>query len=182
MIKLAQYEVNTTVFPTVLHKEIEDSQAVTEFDGITYSEGVVAVYGQSVANQALLDNIIASHDSTGLAHFKQLKIQQIDAKSEKLIADGFMFDNVRFSLSHNAQLNLIGLYHSRNAPIMQFPIAYNSKDDSVVYTIPDVATLEAIYFTAFGAKKAILDAGTALKQAVRDTTTISEINAVHDNR
>ena len=182
MIVLAEYEVATAIFPKVLHDEIEESQAINGFDGVTYSAGTIKVYGQTIANQTLLDTIIASHDSTGLVHFKELKIQKIDAKSEKLINDGFMFDNVRFSLSHNAQLNLIGLYHSRDATVMQYPISYNSKDDTIVYAISDAATLEAIYFTAFGAKKSILDAGTALKQQVRDATTVAEINAVHDNR
>lgn len=136
----------------------------------------------SPAEETQLNDLVSNHDPFDLAQYKYDKSQSIDDRTNELIMLGYIHDGVTFSLSIPAQTNLLALYTTRNEPSITYPIEYNNIDDSVLYSVPDAATIEAMYLTALGTKKAHLDSGTVFKTAVRNAVDKAGVDAVIDNR
>ena len=128
---------------------------------------------------AVLASVEAAHE---LHAARVWRLAEIDARSEVLIAQGFAFAGKVFSMSTVAQINLTALNASRDDPAITYPINYNAVDDSGVHAIADAAELRTMYLTALGTKRAWLDAGTAIKTAIRAATTAAEVLAVEDQR
>ena len=112
--------------------------------------------------------------------YKKMKYCQIDERTSQLISLGYSYGGELFSLSMNAQTNILALDHSRLE--LSYPIEYNTKNDESVYSIADATTVHNMYLTALATKKARLDSGTVFKTQVRDATTIQEVRDVYDNR
>lgn len=117
-----------------------------------------------------------------LEELKLYRYHEIDNKTGKLISNGFIYNGLTFSLSYNAQINLLGLDASRNDPALTYPISYNTLDDSTTYNVVDATDVHNMYLTALATKKSILDSGTTLKDQIRAATSKSEVNAIIDNR
>jgi hypothetical protein len=149
----------TTCPNDVGHTVREDSLCITKID-VLLSEGV--------ATQVTLDE------------YKAFKFREIDVRTGDLISQGFIYNTKLFSLSNNAQLNLLGVDIKRNDGIL--PITFNTIDDmdDVTFTTPE--EVDTFFMTALASKKAHLDSGTALKLSVRNATTELEIDAIIDNR
>lgn len=124
----------------------------------------------------------AEWDAKFLAEAKQKKLEEIDTRTRDGISRGFYFDNKQFSLSTQAQINLLGLRSAVNDKLLTFPHRMSTTDDTVEYVIPDLATLEEILAVATGHIKYYYDGGRTLKLAVRDCSTIDAVNAVKDTR
>lgn len=154
-------------------------------DGLGVKESPrYTVYHQRIAGQAGTD---LSHYTAidNLGPLRAAKIAEIDARTEELIAQGFEFppaSGQRFSLSTNAQRTLLAADVMRDDPSFTYPVNWNTLDDTGVLTVADSATLHNFVLTAVGTVRSILDAGTALKDAVRAATSRAEIDAVVDNR
>lgn len=127
----------------------------------------------------MLKEIIDTSKFT-LDEFKIFRYEEIDARTEELIALGYTYDSVQFSLSQNAQINLIGLDNIRDE--LTYPITYNNIDDTATYSIADATTIHNMYLQALGVKKAHLDSGTALKDQIRAAVDRSAVEAIVDNR
>ena len=121
----------------------------------------------------------APDDSVYLDHLKQKRYDEIDLKTEALIAQGFTYDSRTFSLSQEAQINWTNLYQARS--LFTYPVSATTKDQDA-YSIPDIATVEAFYQTGLGTVQAHLDSGRDLKVQVKAATTKAEIDAIVDNR
>jgi len=135
--------------------------------------------------QAILDSVVASHDSTDIKHQKPERIRKIDQRTNQLIDQGFEFppsSGVRFSLSMESQSKLLGMDSLRDDPLFQYPVVYNSVDDLDELSIPDSATIHSFFLIAVGTYRAHLDSGTALKAQIRAATTQAELDAVVDDR
>lgn len=132
------------------------------------------------------DIVICSSDPTPkeltLEEYKQIRYNEIDCKSGELISQGFTYQSKVFSLSQNAQINLLALDETRNDPALTYPIVYNTIDDVDTYNVTDATDLHNMYLTALATKKGILDSGTTLKTSIRNATTEAEVDAVIDNR
>lgn len=115
-----------------------------------------------------------------LEDFKAVKLAQIDVRTGQLIATGYSFGGFQFSLSANAQTNLIAIFMTKD--FLTYPIRYNTKNDEEAFDIDSAATLTNLYFTALNTKKGFLDSGTVYKDAIRDATTIDEVKSVNDIR
>jgi len=124
----------------------------------------------------------AVDDLTPLSEYKHIRYVEIDDKTEELILTGYTFAGKQFSLSANAQTNILALYTTKDHPAISYPISYNTKDDEEVFNIPDASTLEGMYLTALGTKKAYLDSGTSIKEAIRAAITKAEVDAIIDPR
>jgi hypothetical protein len=138
----------------------------------------------SPADEAAVDAVVAAHNSP-LDQAKKAKIAAIDARTRQLIDAGFEFppgSGVVFSLSLNSQLTLLGLGTAKDDPAFTYPVDWNSKNDKAKQTIPDAATAGQFFLTALGTVRAHLDAGTALKDAVRAAATVGAVDAVVDPR
>lgn len=126
----------------------------------------------------------AAVDTARLPALKAKKIEEIDAKTSQ-IQDVYGFEfppgsGQRFSLGSEARDMLNGIIIAKD--FATYPIAWNFKDQSGVFNIPDATTVVQFYMTAVGTFKAVQDSGTALKSAVRAATTKAELDAVVDPR
>ena len=119
-------------------------------------------------------------DLTVLSELKEHRYEEIDAKTGELIFQGFVYSGVTFSMSTNAQSNLLGTYSAKE--LLTYPFAWNAKDDSSTYQIADAAEMATFFMTALATKKSHQDSGTALKTSVRDAVDIAAVNAITDNR
>ena len=114
--------------------------------------------------------------------YKDYRFTEIDSKTEEKIKLGFSYQSKVFSLSANAQTNILALDNTRNDPAMTYPVGYSTLDDSEHYDVLDATDLHNMYLTALATKKAWVDSGTTLKDTVRAATTYTEVQAVIDNR
>ena len=117
-----------------------------------------------------------------LEEYKELRYHEIDAKTTDIILLGFTYQSKIFSLSQNAQINLLALDETRNDPALTYPIIYNTIDDLDSYTVVDSTDLHTMYLTALATKKGVVDSGTNLKTSIRNATTQAEVDAIIDNR
>lgn len=152
---------------------------------LTALEGVLNIYwnisGDLITemNQADKDAVDAL---TPIDEYREVKQAQIDLRTGELIATGYNFAGKQFSLSANAQTNILAMFATKDHPLFTYPVGYNTIDDHEVFSIDSSATLEGMYMTALGTKKAYLDSGTDLKAAVRAATTKAEVDAIVDPR
>ena len=117
-----------------------------------------------------------------LGDYKQLRYHEIDQRTGELILQGFVYQTKTFSLSTNAQTNILALDNTRDDPALTYPIKYNTLDDLDSYDVVDSADLHSMYLTALATKKATVDSGTVLKTSIRNANTQAEVDAVIDNR
>jgi len=144
---------------------------------------VVTDVDLDAGQEAALAALAASYN--GIVPLQETKNASIDRNTGDLIGQGFQFPpstGLIFSLSAEAQTNLLGLESARLDPAFTYPVEWNSIDDEAVYEIPDAATAHSFYLTALGTIRAWKDSGTALKDQVRAATTPAEVAAVQDNR
>lgn len=119
-----------------------------------------------------------------LSYYKSKKIIAIDLKTRQLIAQGFEYNNTKFSLSIEAQSNWSSLFIKANAGRYlagDWPISVTTIDDNL-YQIPDEDTLIAIYETGMTKKQSYINSGRDLKLQVKAAGTIEDLNNVNDNR
>ena len=137
----------------------------------------------SSAEMTALGAVLSAHasDARHLPTVKDKKFATIDAKTKRLIDQGFVYNSVRHSLSENMQKNLLGAMLIRDNPAI-FPIKFNSLDDSADTVISNKTDLEAMYLAAMTALRTAWDAGTAIKDQVRAATTVEQVSAVTDPR
>lgn len=121
-------------------------------------------------------------DAAGLPETKLAKYAEIDARTDQLIYEGFMFAGKRFSLSLGAQLKMIGTNQVRARPEIAYPIVWNTIDDADKHQLVDADEVLAFYLQGVGTYRAHVDSGTELKDQVRAATTIAAVQAVEDAR
>jgi hypothetical protein len=119
-------------------------------------------------------------DSVSLYDYKQLKFNEIDKRTEELIAQGFAYNSKTFSLSNNAQINLLGVDIKRNDGIL--PLTFHTVDDMDEETFTTPEDLDNFFMIALASKKAHLDSGSALKVSIRNAVDRAAVDAVIDNR
>lgn len=133
-----------------------------------------------------------SGDGTAISHYvevlalkplKMWKAAQIDARTEELIAAGFLASNgKRFRIDDRAMCRYQILFESRNNAGLTYPILINVYDNDGVQSLGVAAAVVAFVEEVYLGHQAIIASGAALKQQVIDATTVAEINAVVDNR
>jgi D-alanyl-D-alanine carboxypeptidase len=121
-------------------------------------------------------------DAALLDAAKERRYTEIDSRTEELINQGFLFSSLVFSLSPGAQAKLMGVNQVRGNANVEYPIHWNTKDDKQTRDIEDADDMLSFYLTAVGTYRAHVDAGTVLKNQVREKTTIEEVEAVEDTR
>lgn len=127
-----------------------------------------------------MKGIYKERDLTILSELKARRYEEIDVKTGELISEGFPYAGKVFSMSTNAQSNLLGVYTAKE--LLAYPFAWNVKDDSETYQIADATEMANFFMSALGFKKAMQDSGTVLKGQVRDAVDIAAVNAIVDNR
>jgi len=175
-------DVGGPVDSDFLVKDIPASGVVTELLRIDTDGDVLDFWfadALSGGDQTILTACVTQHM---LEAAKQKRYAEIDAHTDELVAQGFIFAGKVFSLEPDAQTNIIGLDMARNEAAMVYPINYGARNSGDYLTIPDAATMHGLYLTALGTKRAWLDSGQSLKVAIFETTTVAAALAVVDPR
>ena len=115
-----------------------------------------------------------------LAELKAYRYELIDKKTGELITQGFPYASKIFSMSANAQSNLLGAYSAKE--LLTYPVSWNVKDDSETYQIADATEMATFFMTALATKKAQQDSGTVLKAQITVAVDIPAVNVIIDNR
>jgi hypothetical protein len=148
----------------------------------------------SVPDKDLLDGLIeAAPNSMGLLiKAKEKRYVEIDERTSELIGEGFTYDGKIFSLSRQAQSNMLGVraaiadYRASGTlsafEAAFFPLKFNTLDDTDSTGLALVDDFLTFYDTAMGTVRAYLDGGTALKAAIRAAVDIAGVDAVVDER
>jgi hypothetical protein len=112
------------------------------------------------------------------------KLGEIDLKTNQIIAQGFTYDSVQFSLSLEAQSNFQGMKMAADAGLLTYPVEVSTKDNAngAKYDLADTSAVTAFYVAGVTAVQAALAGGRAFKIMVQQATTVAEIEAVIDNR
>ena len=121
-------------------------------------------------------------EALDLSGYKAVRFKEIDTRTEELIKQGFLYKGLVFSLSQNAQINILALHETRNDPALLYPVAYSTLDDSNHYDVIDATDLHNMYLTALATKKAHVDTGTTLKNSIRDAVNEAAVALIIDNR
>jgi hypothetical protein len=135
-----------------------------------------------IIQQNITVNSEGYYTELSLDNYKLLKNTAIDDRTQEIIKLGYTFATKQFSLSANAQTNILALDNTRDDPALTYPIEYNTIDDADNFMINDSATLHGMYLTALATKKGVVDSGTALKDQVRAAVDEAGVDAVIDNR
>ena len=122
-------------------------------------------------------------DSGLLEAAKSKKEAAIDLKTSEKITAGFAYDGHNFSLSDQAQMNIVGMVEPIKLGWITFPhkMSTNETDDPE-YIVETEADFYAIYQQAVGTVKAWMDSGRDLKKLVAACTTVAEVEAIVDPR
>lgn len=182
---------------SVVHKTIAASSIAGALVGIhTDGDDLKVEFQAAISDpdKELLDGLIeAAPNSMGLLlKAKEKKYVVIDNRTSELIGEGFTYDGKIFSLSRQAQSNMLGVRAAiadyRAAGTLAafeaafFPLKFNTLDDDDSTGLATVNDFLAFYDTAMGTVRAYLDGGTALKAAIRSAVDIAGVDAVVDNR
>jgi hypothetical protein len=159
-------EVIASSLPTVC--PIDNAHSITTESIVLIEENIQVNDG--TATELTLDN------------YKALRYHEIDARTEELILNGFSYASKVFSLSQNAQINILALHETRNDPALIYPIEYSTLNDSDNYFVIDADDLHSMYLTALATKKAHVDSGTLIKDSIRAAVDEAAVDAIIDNR
>jgi len=142
--------------------------------------------GHAVKSVSIIEENISVNDGTltdlTLDDYKRLRYFEIDIRTGELISQGFTYQGKMFSLSANAQTNILALDNTRDDSALSYPITYNTIDDLDSYNVVDSTDLHNMYLTALVTKKGHVDSGTTLKNNIRIAINESEVDLIVDNR
>lgn len=175
-----RYDMDVPADVLLLAREIESGVGVSNYI-VTSPAGVEINFEEPLTKEAhlALGQIVAGHN---LSAAKKVKKDAIDARTNVLIEEGFLFNGTAFPLTQEHRLYWTAMYASRNEPSIAFPIKVWSKDGDSSIDIQNVAELEGFCLSALAAAKGHLDSGMALKQAVNEAADVAAVEAVTDDR
>lgn len=130
-------------------------------------------YADGVPIVSIREGYTLKLDRDNIPDYKQYLCDELDRRTQTTIAEGFVFDNVTFSLSQNAQINISNI---SNIPEQAFPFVYLGKDDE--YYELSFANKMNFYFTALGIVKNTRIANGAIKVQVKACTTTEELDII----
>lgn len=150
------------------------------------NETTVDLFFSKEVDQVIIDainKILTTYTSALFETLKNKKIEEIDAKTGKLIHQGATFDNRLFSLSDNAQRNWIAtkasidVYTALNA----FPVPITTLDDDV-YLLHNAQHIVQFTTTMLCAVANHYNSGRNLKIQVKAARNVAELAAIVDLR
>jgi hypothetical protein len=121
-------------------------------------------------------------DERPLDVVKVAKGAEIDVTTRVKIGEGFTYDGHQFSLSDQAQMNIVGVKAAIDMGQITFPHKVSTSDADIEHALADEAAYNTFYLTALGTVKTHTDSGRALKMLVAACETVAEVVAVEDER
>ena len=115
-----------------------------------------------------------------LEQHKASRLTQVDAKTDELIAQGFMVEGKMFSASDTAQLKWLGMLTSRAA--LSYPVTVPTNNDLEFVSLANEDDI-VLYYTALLTRvQVLLTGGVFLKGQIVAASTKGELDAIVDNR
>lgn len=111
---------------------------------------------------------------------RKFKIDDIDEKTDEILKNGFIYDEIEFGFTMEDQLNYLGLYTMRDC--LQYPTSIKTKIENDFYTFENSEQVALFAMTACGWKQNVYQSGWDLKSAVIECQTITEICNIEDLR
>ena len=147
-------------------------------------EGVPVKYWKIVGDNVLeMDSFEKDTvDASNLDSYKDERASAIDARTDELISQGFEYATKVFSLSQNAQAQLMGINQVRNDEYVTYPIRWSTLDNKDAISISSADEVRVFYLTALATYRSYLDSGNTLKDSIRAAINKSEVDAVIDER
>ena len=170
-----------TYAPKELRVQIEGS-GLPKVLSLTTGGEVMFASSLSGADESALYAVMDAHTVDAVDLAKSEKISANDSRTSELLSHGFYYSGKIFSLSGEGQLKMLGLLAFKDDPALVYPLRWNSKDDQSYVDLPDAGALHGFCLMALGTMRTVVDGGTALKDQVRDASTVGEVNAIVDNR
>lgn len=133
-----------------------------------------------VKQPEVAEELLADGHADLLTLNKAHRLEEVQKKTDGLIAKGFVHSGKTFSLSQNCQINLLGMMTS--AASLTYPVDYSTLDDSEVHQVADAAEVAAMYNAALATKKSHLDSGNALKDSIAGAVDQAALDAIVDSR
>lgn len=109
---------------------------------------------------------------------KQDRIVLVDKNTQRLISEGFTFNNEMFSLSQSAQLNWLGIKVLSIG--IAWPLEITTKNDTD-YLLEE-SDLDSFIYSAQIVIQGHIQTGRYIKQQLLDAADETELNAIEDNR
>jgi hypothetical protein len=131
------------------------------------------------------DGTLIDHYSeiTVLLPLKIAKAAEIDARTEELIAEGFVVSNgKRFKIDDGSITRYHMMYAMRNSLDMVYPVVITTYDEQNAQTLSNNGMVASFTEEIFIGHQAIVASGSALKQQLINASTLAEVEAVVDNR
>lgn len=116
-----------------------------------------------------------------LVEEKRQRCLTIDTNTRSLLAKGFSYQGVVFSLSEAAQLKWGGMYLTR-ASITQWPVTVMGMDDASTVSLANDGAISDFYMVGFSRVFDCLSGGVTLKQAVAAAIDHEALSAIQDLR
>lgn len=158
-------------YMTIASKYYSDKQATCHSDPSVYENIIWS--GDSVSKASLEEHY--------LDYLKENKCSDIDTRTRELIDEGFIYNSIGFSLSHNAQRNWMVNMRELEQGNIAFPMNYPT-NDSGIYPIVDATEFNTMYYTALAAVQGHVVSGAGLKVQVKMAATEEAIDLIQDNR
>jgi len=115
-----------------------------------------------------------------LENHKKEKKNAIDLKTDTLIDSGFSHNSVEFKITMHKQIAALALMIKRMNAQNMSGAKFRGRNRG--YVFEDDADFDAMFNTGFARIQALIDAGSDLKDAVDDCTTVAEVDAISDDR
>lgn len=183
MVVLKTYTISVDITngllnPMVLQRELSESGFITDLEGFCHKGDTLEIHGGTLNDEVGLDALVRDHDIEPLWLIKENRCIEIDLKTHKMLALGFVYDGTTFSLSEIAQSHWNAIYdHSSNFP---WPITIPTLDDGEY--VLELVNVEAFWNTAKYTVYGQYEYGRVLKKQIRDAPDKASVAAIVDDR
>lgn len=121
-------------------------------------------------------------DATYLGEVKTEAFKRIDERTAELVAEGFLYQDQRFSLSLVAQLRMSEILFLLDNGSIDYPLVWNTLDNQGQLELQNSTDVRDFIREGTQTVAATVNSGTSLKAQVRDSLTISAVGLVKDER
>jgi len=111
---------------------------------------------------------------------REQRIEQINARSQEILDQGFVFRGQWMSLSDRAQDQIRDATQNRDS--LSYPIPWGNADDTAYVLLVSPADVRSLYDAAARRKQETLIEGARLRARVLDAATVADWNAIVDTR
>jgi len=111
---------------------------------------------------------------------KNIRYEEIDDKTDEILAYGFIYELIRFKMRLEDQANYTGLLVMRDC--ITYPYVMGTAEVGEYYNITSALEMLSFCGTACHYKQLVTNSGWVLKNQVKACETIAEVDLIIDDR